>query len=215
MDMSVARTELEKRTEFRVIGNSTTRHDAYEKVTGSATFGTDLSFPKMLHGKILWSKVAHARLVKTDTSKAEQLPGVKAIITANDFPEVRFGSVIADQTVLARGKVVWVGQPVAAIAATTLEIAERAAEVVAVEYEELPIILDPIRAMDQSSQQIHDDVKGIGVPDSSLKNVASYTRVHRGNPDRVMSECDSVVEEEYETQMAHQCYIEPQAAAAS
>src|SRR5437016_2202540 len=99
MDMSVARTELEKRTEFRVIGNSTTRHDAYEKVTGSATFGTDLSFPKMLHGKILWSKVAHARLVKTDTSKAEQLPGVKAIITANDFPEVRFGSVIADQTV--------------------------------------------------------------------------------------------------------------------
>jgi CO/xanthine dehydrogenase Mo-binding subunit len=211
----VIETAVEEKKEHSVVGRSTTRHDAYEKVTGAAIFGTDFSLPNTLHAKIVLSKVAHANIKRIDASEAERMPGVKAVVTSTDFPDVRYGGIIADQRVLARDKVIFVGQPVAAVAATTLEIAERAAASIAVEYEELPLVLDPAEAMKPESPIVHEDVKALGNPSPELKNIATYTCIRKGSIEKSFKEADAVVEEEYETQMVHQCYLEPHAATVS
>jgi CO/xanthine dehydrogenase Mo-binding subunit len=208
-------TELETKTTFNIVGSETARHDAYEKAAGAAVFGTDFSLPNMLFGKIVWSKRAHARIIKIDVSRVAEIAGVRAIITANDMPPVSYGIVLQDQTVLARQKVVYRGQPVAAVAADSLELAERAVEQIQIYYEELPVILDPELAMEPSSTQIHEDILPLGSPDPKLRNVASYTRIQRGSIEHGLKEADLVLEEDYKTQMVHQSYIEPRAATAA
>jgi CO/xanthine dehydrogenase Mo-binding subunit len=131
---------------YSYIGKDVPRIDAFEKVTGTALYTGDLKLPGMLYAKLLKSPHAHARIVNIDTSEAEKHPGVRAILTGKEAP-YKFGIYMTDKEVLAQGKVHYVGEPVVAIAADTEEIAERAVELVKVQYEELPAVLDSREAM--------------------------------------------------------------------
>ena len=127
---------------MRVVGKSLPRIDAPGKVTGTAVYAADFALPGMLVGKVLRSTEPHARIMRLDVTRARALPGVRAVITAADVPDVRYGGGLKDETVFARGKVRYVGQPVAAVAATTPEAAEAALAAIDVVYEPLPAVLD-------------------------------------------------------------------------
>src|SRR6266704_2463134 len=154
---------------YRVIGASPARADAWEKVRGRPIYAGDLALSGMLHGRIVRSPYASARIVRLDTAAARALPGVIAVLTARDVPrnelrlelpgrmaEATAGAVLATQPVLAADRVRFQGEPLVAIAAETPEIAARAAELVDVEYEELPGVFDPLAALDPSAPHVHD-----------------------------------------------------------
>jgi CO/xanthine dehydrogenase Mo-binding subunit len=168
----------------------------------------------MLHGKIFRSAYTHAKLVKLDLSKAERLPGVRAVITADDLPEVTLGFAVRDQTVLAKERVIYYGQPICAVAADTLETAERALGEIEVDYDPLPTVLTIDDALKDDSSPIHPGGSPAGSPPYRSKNVCTFTRVHRGNVETAFRSADFVFEESYETQQVHQSYIEPKAATA-
>jgi len=154
---------------MRVIGTSPARPDAWEKVRGRPIYAGDLALAGMLHGRIVRSPYASARIVRIDTRAARALPGVIAVLTARDVPrneqrmelpgrmaEATAGAVLATQPVLADDRVRFQGEPVAAIAAATPEIAAAAAELVEVEYEDLPGVYDPITALKSDAPKVHD-----------------------------------------------------------
>src|SRR5919198_6462429 len=116
--------------EYAVVGKGITRIDADVRVTGKAIFGDDVQLPGLLHGKVLRSPYAHARIRRLDTSQAERLPGVKAVVTAKDAPETPSGGVIKDRWIFARDKVRYMGEPIAAVAATDPHIAEEALQLI-------------------------------------------------------------------------------------
>ena len=138
------------------IGKRIPKLDAPDKATGRAIYPQDIRLPGMLHGKILWSKYPHARIIKIDTSKASQLPGVKAVITAEDLPDMNAG-FMKDNPPLKRRKVRSMRDEVAAVAAVTEEIAEIALDLIDVEYEELPGVFDPGTAMVEGAPLIHEN----------------------------------------------------------
>jgi CO/xanthine dehydrogenase Mo-binding subunit len=140
--------------EYSFVGKRVPKLDAPEKVTGRTVYGHDMKLPQMLHGKILRSGHAHARILNIDTSRAKALPGVKAIITAADIPEMRIGWA-RDHPVLKGDKVRSVRDEVAAVAATDEETAWEALELIEVEYEELPGVFDPQEAMKPGAPLIH------------------------------------------------------------
>lgn len=142
--------------ELRVVGRPVPKRDAVYKVTGAATYIHDLKLPGMLYGKILWSSVPHARILNIDVSRAKRLPGVKAVLTGYDIPEIRFG-FYRDNMPLKKGKVVTMRDEVAAVAATDPEIAEEAISLIKVDYEPLPAIFDPLEAMQEGAPLIHEE----------------------------------------------------------
>ena len=156
--------------QFRIVGTRAPRLDGLEKVTGAARFGADVHLPGMLHGKMLTSPHAHARILSIDTSEAEAVPGVKAVITAADFPiferqpDVDFiaeqfrGARIMAEHFMARDKVLYRGHPVAAIAATSPHVAEEAAKLIRVEYEVLPAVLTIEDALKDDAPLVHDSL---------------------------------------------------------
>lgn len=148
-------------TNLTSVGRRVPKLDAWDKVQGRTMYIHDLKFPRMLHGKILWSKYPHAKIVSIDTSKAEKLPGVRAVITGYNTPEIRVG-FIKDNPVLKKDKVRQYRDEVAAVAADTPEIAEEAIKLIDVKYEELPGIFDPEEAMQEGAPLIHED-KGSNV----------------------------------------------------
>jgi CO/xanthine dehydrogenase Mo-binding subunit len=217
----MSRTEFDTRAiqeeveeEFSVVGTQQARHDGGLKVSGSAIFGTDIELPNMLHGKIFRSTSAHARIKSLDVSGAENYPGVRAVVTAKDFPEVTYGFAVKDEHVLPTDTVVYYGQPICAIAADTVEIAERAIGEIKAEYEPLPLVLSYDDALRDDSPPIHPGVVPAGAPPYKSKNVATYTRVHRGDVEKAFMEADFVLEETYETTRVHQSYLEPRATVA-
>jgi CO/xanthine dehydrogenase Mo-binding subunit len=132
------------------------------KVTGEARYTIDMTLPNMLYGKLLRSPYPHAKIIKIDSSEAEKLPGVKAIITGKDTPGGKWGlwrrfRELSDQQALATDKVRFIGDPVAAVAATTDEIAEKALDLIEVEYEPLPAVFDPIEAIKDDAPMVHED----------------------------------------------------------
>ena len=131
---------------FRVLGRALQREDGRGKVTGEAHFTADVIRPDMLWGKILRSPLAHARIVSIDTSRARNLPGVKAVITARDVSPKLTGRTLADLPILARDRVRFVGDKVAAVGAIDKDTAEEALTLIDVEYEELPAVFDPLEA---------------------------------------------------------------------
>ena len=157
------------------VGKRLPRVDARERVTGGAIYPADLKLPGMLHGKMLRSPHAHARIRRIDTTRAEALPGVLAVVTAADFPELPIGASIpmgeagydmwmVAQINMARGKVFWVGQPVAAVAAVDVHVAEAALALIEVDYEPLPAVVDLAAAMAPDAPVLHEHVftKGRG-----------------------------------------------------
>lgn len=199
-----------------VVGQSVTRLDAMNKVTGRAVYGTDLRFPDMLHAKVLWSDRPHARIVRVDTGRAQALPGVHAVVTAADAPTERYGVYLRDQLIFAREKVRHIGEPVAAVAAESEQIAERARDLIVVEYEDLPAVFDPLEAMEPGAPVIHPDLETYNstYPAIHYGNVCLYTRLRQGDLEAGFAAADHVFEDTFRTQAMHQAYVEPRAAVA-
>ncbi|MEC8288380.1 MAG: hypothetical protein VX007_02070, partial [Pseudomonadota bacterium] len=150
--------------DLKVVGTNPVKHDGLDKVLGRAKFGADAYLPGMLYGKILRSPHAHAIIKSIDTSKAEALPGVKAVITSADFPEIPQGTGWGDMSrnTIAREKALFDGHPVAAVAATSEQVAKRACKLVEVEYEVLPHVIDVEDAMAEGAPILHDYMRTKG-----------------------------------------------------
>ena len=204
---------------FKWVGTRPIRHDGVDKVTGRAQFGADYALPDMLWGKLLRSPVAHGRILRIDTSAAEAMEGVKAVVTGKDLPEPEPGSGptnFADlsRNVLAKEKVLYHGHAVAAVAATSEAIAERALEAIELEIEPLPVALDLDAAMTAGAPILHEHLRTRGVEDSGPTNVAAISEYSRGDVDVALAEADVVIKRSYRTGTVHQGYIEPHAAMA-
>ena len=203
-------------TNNKWIGQRTIRPDGVDKVTGRAAFAADTTMPGMIWGKVLRSPHAHARIKSIDTSAAEKLPGVKAVMTAKDmvhFPidkSVMLG--IQDmrwmcRNVMAREKALFPGHPVAAVAATTEAIAAQACELIEVEYEVLPWVIEIDDALKPDAPILHDFMKFEGKP----SNIAGRLEVKKGDITAGFEAAEIVVERSFTTRPVHQGYIEPHA----
>lgn len=193
------------------VGASIARPDIREKLIGRARYIADLSRPGMLHAAILQSPVAHARIKGYDTRAACTVPGVAAVLTGDDFPDGRMGAFIKDEHAIAKGKVRYLGEPVAVVAAETEAIARRAASLIDIEFEELAAVLTPEEALDPDSPIIHEGLADyIKVFPAICKgNIASETEISEGDVAAAWAECDVVVEDEYGTAPQAHLSIEP------
>src|SRR6195256_6427802 len=203
---------------LKVVGTSPVKHDGLDKVTGRAKFGADLFLPGMLVGRILRSPHAHAIIKSIDTSAAEKLPGVKAVITRADFPEMKAGTPDGDMTrnAMAREKALYDGHPVAAVAANSESIAKAALKLIKVDYEILPHVIDPVEAMKPTAPILHEHVRTKGVKGADQPtNVIERLDLAMGDADAGFKEADVIVEHEYDTKPMHQGYIEPQGCVAT
>ena len=197
---------------YNVVGTRPVRHDAFNKVTGRDQFGADIKFAGLLHGRILRSPFAHARIRSISTSKAEAMPGVKAVVTGDDLPKADDVALkYRRANILAGDKVLYAGQAVAAVAAVDLQIAEEALNAIEVEYEVLPPVLTAPEAMKKDAPVLHDDLRteSLGSPVEGASNVANYARYELGDIDKGFSEANEIVEGEFYTKTVHQGYIEP------
>ncbi len=214
------------KTGYKWVGTRPVRHDGLDKVTGRARFGADFATAGMLHGAVLRSPHAHARILSIDFSEASTLPGVKAIITGDDLPDLDDEKVEGGEgdatyrdlsrNILARDKVLYEGHPVAAVAAVTLRIAKEAAQLIQVKYEILPPVLSLEEAMAEGASPIHDDMftSGLDSPPEAASNIAARHVISRGDLATGWADAEVIVEREYSTRAVHQGYIEPHAVVA-
>ncbi len=195
-----------------IIGQRVPSVDAPEKLTGTTKYVGDLKLPRMLYCKIKRSILPHAELLNIDTSKAEKLAGVKAIVTAKDTPNIRVGWFVKDETLFAHKKVRYIGEPVAAVAACDEATAEEAIQLIDVEYEELPALFDPLEAMKDGAPKIHEDVENYisGIKTEKYGNICFHSTMRKGDVDQGFNAADFVFEDTFNTQAVHQCYLEPQ-----
>ena len=207
---------------YKVIGTRPIRHDGTDKVTGRAKYGADIRLTGMLYGAMLRSPHAHARIRSIDTSKAEALPGVRAVLTHTDLPEI--GSRIADfgegmfdmkdlkHNVLANDKVLYKGHAVAGVAADNVHIAQEAVQLIQVDYEVLPPVMDVRQAMQDDAPILHDGLRTKGMDDEPESdkptNVAKHFLHEKGDIDKGFADATLVVEREFTTATVHQGYIE-------
>ena len=198
------------------VGSRMARTDAVEKVTGRAIYAEDVQLPRMIYGALVRSPHAHAKLLSIDTSAARQLPGVKAIVTGRDIEMGYYGYEVRDQRVFALEKVRFVGEPIAAVAATTPDIAREAASKVEAEYEELPAVFDPEEALSMDAPLVHDDVNAYEFDWESERkgNLCYKIEIGEGDVDKGFEESDQVIEGSYETPEAHPGAIEPHSSTA-
>jgi len=211
---------------YKVIGTRPIRQDGTDKVNGRAKFGADIHLPGMLFGAVLRSPHAHARILSIDTSRAEAYPGVRAIVTGADFPDLEDKvTELGEGTInlrhqswntLARQKVLYFGHPVAAVSASNLHIAEEALGLIEVTYEVLPPVLDVRAAMRSESPLLIEDIftDELGEKSKKPSNVAAHYQTQIGDIGEGFKSADIVVEGEFITSMVHQGYIEPQNATA-
>lgn len=199
---------LQSQDSSLALGVSIPRVDAVDKVTGRAVYTADLHLPNMLHGKILGSPIAHGMIKRVDTSRAEALEGVVAVITGADVPDTMHGVSPAryDEYVLAKQKVRHVGDPVAAVAAIDERTAEQALSLIEIEYEELPTLLDPFEATADGAPLIHDRYK---------RNVGTEVHQHFGDVDKAFADSHLVREETFTGNSISQSPLEPHAAIAT
>jgi CO/xanthine dehydrogenase Mo-binding subunit len=204
-----------------VVGTRPIRHDGTDKVTGRAQYGGDFHAAGMLHAKVLRSPHAHARIRSIDVTKAAALPGVKAIVTGKDMPVDSMenpdrGTLFASDNLLARHKVLYKGHAIAAVAATSAHIAETALDLIDVDYEVLPAVVEVRQAMAEGAPLLHEDLTTteLGEETQNHSNIASHFRFEQGDLDKGFEQADVVVEREFSTATVHQGYIEPQTGAA-
>jgi CO/xanthine dehydrogenase Mo-binding subunit len=202
------------------------RHDGVDKVTGRALYGADVRLPGMLYGRVLRSPHAHARIRAIDTARAAALPGVRAVVTAADLPDLADkiaslgeGAVnlrYQSCNMLARGKALYQGHAVAAVAAVSPQVAEEALALIQVDYEILTPVIDVLQAMRDDAPILHDELRtheegGVG---ERPTNIAEHFRYARGDLEQGFREAAAIIEREYVTATVHQGYIEPHAATA-
>jgi CO/xanthine dehydrogenase Mo-binding subunit len=203
--------------ERRVAGRRLPRLDGVGKVTGRSVYAADFALPGMLHGKVLRSPVPHGRILSIDTSAARAMPGVRGILTAADLPPLRYGTIIKDTPVFAADRVLYAGQPVAAVAATTPEQAEAACRAIALRIEPLPAVLDAEAALAPDAPLIHPDWAGYkALPVIAREgNIAARARMRHGDVDAAFAAAHRVYEHVFTTPLQHPGYTEPRAAVAA
>lgn len=204
-------------SELSVVGKALVRTDGLRKATAQVTYGVDFKLPGMLYGKLLRSPYPHARIIGIDTSQAEALPGVKAVVTGKDSPEGLFGSRINDQPPLAREKVRYIGEPVAAVAAVNEATAEKALGLIQVEYEEITPVFDPKEAMRPGAPIIHEDLgkyqaSPIFCHPVPGTNIMNYMKIRHGTVEMGFTQADFIFEDTFTTPAQHHCCLEPHAA---
>jgi CO/xanthine dehydrogenase Mo-binding subunit len=221
------RVRKDPERQFKVVGTRPIRPDGVDKVTGRAKFGADLKMAGQLVGKVLRSPYPHARIKSIDVSKAAALPGVKAIVTRDDFQDqgsefVPAGEMLINyrdvvRNVMAREKALYEGHAVAAVAATSERVAREALKLIKVDYEVLPHVLDPVDAMKPDAPLLHEDMVTAGVTPSPTKpsNVAKRVEFTLGDAEKGFKAADIIIEREFNTRPVHQGYIEPHACVAS
>lgn len=191
--------------------NEIRRVDGLEKVTGHAVFPGDVARPGLLIGKILHSKVPHARIISIKTERALKLPGVVAVITGRDFPDVRRGMMIQDERAMTTDKVRYYGEPLAAVAAIDEQTADEALDLIEVKTEELPGIFDYEGSVRPDAPLIHEDHEAYTTvkPLKRYGNVCLHTRIVKGDIQKGFAESDRVFEDTYSTPVVHQAPMEP------
>jgi len=212
---------------FKYVGTAPVRPDGVPKVTGTAKYGNDYTLPGALYGKILRSPHAHARIKKIDTSKAEKLKGVKAVVTSKDFPNQNFAYIGPERVavnfwhvtrnIMAREKALYEGHAVAAVAAVDAETARKAVKLIKVDYEVLPHVIDVDEAMKPNAPLLFEDMKTRGVEPTPKKssNVSKQLNFAIGDVEAGFKAADVIVEKEFKTAAVHQGYIEPHACLAA
>ncbi len=211
---------------FKWVGTRPIRPDGVPKVTGRAMYGADMKMAGMLYGRILRSPHAHARIKSIDTSKAEQLPGVKAVVTSKDFPDQKFEYIGPERVavnfwhvsrnIMAREKTLYEGHAVAGVAAINSRIAEEALALIDVQYEVLPHVIDVDAAMAPDAPLVFEDMITRGVEPAPTKpsNISKRLEFQIGDMDAGFASADVVIEKEFKTAAVHQAYIEPHACVA-
>ena len=220
-------------SQYDVVGTRPIRHDGVDKVIGAAKYGADIQLSGMLHGKVLRSPYAHARIKSIDTSKAEALTGVTAVVTSKDFPiiddtmidltETQGNARLMAEHVMAAGKALYLGHAVAAVSATSPHIAEQALELIEIDYEVLNPVLTLDEAMKEDAPLLHQNLTtyfkidrfAIGDDTGAKSNIASHIQHKLGDLEKGFQEADVIVEREFTTQTVHQGYIEPHASTAT
>ena len=199
--------------QFKVIGTRPARPDGVDKVTGRARFGADMSAPGMLTGLILRSPHAHARIVSIDTTKAEALAGVHAVVTRKDFREITDDDFTADilDNCMAGDKALYDGHAIAAVAASSTKIAREALKLIDVQFEKLDHVTDVDEAIKPGAPVLHEGRTDETVPAGMSPNVLSRYEFGHGDPEIGLKSADHVVERTYKTEATHQGYIEPHA----
>ena len=223
--------------EFNVVGSRPIRHDGNDKVTGRARYSADMTLPRLLHGKILRSPHAHARIKAIDPTRALALSGVKAVVTSADFAQP--SGKVADlgegamanpkwisNNCMASEKALYKGHAVAAVAATSLQVAEEALALIDVDYEVLPAVTDIIEAMKDDAPVLHERLansQNVNIRPGGLRddddagkatNISNHFVFELGDAEKGFKEADIIVEREYRTATVHQGYIEPHSATA-
>ncbi len=210
-------------SDLRVVGHSHPRVDGMDKVTGAARFSPDVKLPRMVVGKILRSPHPHAKVLHIDTSRAERLPGVKAVVTAEDTPKVKVNRgpstyyfddrgtkdgastpMVMDQTVFCEDVARFVGDEVAAVAAVDEETALEALSLIKVDYDPLPSVFDPLKAMEPGAPLLRE----------AERNIAYKFVIRRGDVEKGFAEAYVIHEDTYATQLQHQAYLGPTACVA-
>ena len=212
--------------EYNVVGKRPVRPDGVDKVTGRAQYGADIQLTGLLHGKVLRSPHPHARIRSINTAQAQALPGVKAVITAQDLP---FASLSKDELgadygrlkfasdhILASDKALYKGHPIAAVAAVNPHIAESALALIEVDYEVMDAVIDVRQAMQDDAPILHDELRtsAMGQTGDQPSNIASHLTYEKGDVAQGFTEADLVIERELTTASVHQGYIEPHNATA-
>jgi CO/xanthine dehydrogenase Mo-binding subunit len=200
---------------YVAVGKPTGAVEGAEKVTGGIQYTADITLPGTLWVKLLRSPHPHARIRSIDTSKASAVPGVAMVATGQDFPNARVGVRMRDMPVLAIDKVRFVGDPVAAVAADTIEIAEAALALIEIEYEVLPAVYDALEALKPGAPVLHDDPASYaGAPERSVTepNVQSYTLWEHGDLEAAFAKADQVLEHTFSTPLTPHGYLETSAA---
>ncbi|MFO0891356.1 MAG: xanthine dehydrogenase family protein molybdopterin-binding subunit [Isosphaeraceae bacterium] len=213
--------------DYRVLGRRPVRHDGADKVTGKAIYAADVQLPNMVHGKMVRSPHAHAMIRSVDATEALKLPGVFAVVTSADFPDLKDRQALMGEAgavnlahlaanCLAMGKVLYKGQPVAAVAAASPHLAEEAAARIRVEYEVLPSVTWVLDAMKDDAPLLHPELRtdSMGQRGDRPTNVAAHIQFEKGDVAAGFRQADVVVEREFRTASVHQGYIEPHAAVA-
>lgn len=218
---------LTKSIALKVVGQRPVRPDGADKVTGRANFGADLRLPGMLTGRVKRSPHAHAKVLKIDIRKALSLPGVKAIVTCADFPEMadvaieggEGAATLRDLSLncIARHKVLYVGHAVAAVAATSADIAEQAVRLIEVEYQVLAHVIEVEAAMAPGAPLLHENLftKGVTPKPDRPSNIAEKTVLAKGSLAQAFEDAEVIVSGRYVTAPVHQGYLEPHACVAS
>lgn len=188
---------------YDIVGTRAPRLDAPAKVTGQALYVNDLRMPGMLFGALLQSPLAHAKILNIDTTRAKRLPGVKSVVTSEDAGLVKYAASPAryDETLFCHDKVRYVGDEIAAVAAVDLETALEAAALIKVDYEELPAVLDPFKAMEEGAPLIHDD---------HPRNIMGEVHHDFGEIEKALAKCDYVRTDSFSNKHQDGGFIEPQ-----